>query len=381
MNTRFAIWAAVAGVTSVAITIYVHVGLEAADKISSSAGLVVALLAAALTFDQVAAQRKKGVVVNPEAPTIPEARRFIEDLRRLRGNSSFKEVGAHMGRHGSFLARRLVPTGPLPSLEFVKAYTTACGADPVPWVDRWSALARATMAAAPSRRKKSVHAVARIVVLAAVVIAGVWVTEKVLSTPTGPVPSLVIPTSSPAASPSPVTSGHGFPITIESMTMRIFSGDWTQTVSGNIEIWSNLTCPSGVTTYWMALRPIGTVAQFTCNSWQHHKWVNVPAGFYHFEIWKQRDGQTVMGTALVHTSTPITFHPKLNPPVSKPPAGTLPGSADPPRTSILGSRSARNSPVPSRRLAPDPLHHCSHRLAIEVCHNAPSAGIRTGDVR
>ncbi|MER5620161.1 hypothetical protein ABT061_03865 [Streptosporangium sp. NPDC002544] len=323
MNARFAIWAAVAGVTSVAITIYVHVGLEAADQISSSAGLVVALLAAALAFDQVATQRKKGVVVNPEAPAIPEARRFIEDLRRLRGNSSFKEVGAHMGRHSSFLARRLVPTGPLPSLEFVRAYTSACGADPAPWVDRWSALARATMAAAPSRRKKSVHAVARITVLAAVVIAGVWVTEKALPTRAKLDSSPVIPTSSPAASPAPIASGRGFPMNIESMTMRIFSGDWTQTVSGDIEVWSNLTCPSGVTTYWMALRPIGTVAQFTCNSWQHHKWVDVPEGFYHFEIWKQRDGQTITGNAVVHTSVPITFHPKSNPSTLKPSAGTL----------------------------------------------------------
>src|SRR5690606_5598590 len=67
---------------------------------------------------------------------------FVDDLRRLRGETSLEEVGRRIGYHPSTVSRRLKPVE-LPPWRFVESYVRACGADPAGWRPRWEALAAA----------------------------------------------------------------------------------------------------------------------------------------------------------------------------------------------------------------------------------------------
>ncbi|GAB3146656.1 helix-turn-helix domain-containing protein [Microbispora hainanensis] len=117
----------------------------------------------------------------------------------------------------------------------------------------------------------------------------------------------VATSASPPPAPDP---GYGFAMRIDRMAFRILSREWTQTSAGDVELWWNNSCPEGTTTYWVALRPTGEAARFSCNSWQYRKWAGVPAGTYHLEFWKDQDGRSLHGSGAMRASVPIIVHPK-----------------------------------------------------------------------
>lgn len=133
----------------------------------------------------------------------------------------------------------------------------------------------------------------------------------------------------PTSSPPGLPPGRGFPLRIDQMAFRILSRQWTQTATGDIELWFNNHCPQGTSHYWVALRPNGEVVQFSCNSWQYHKWSASPAGVYYFEIWKEHDGQVIHGSGVLRSSVPIVMHPKWSP------------------TPVIPASRVRESPQPS----------------------------------
>ncbi|MGP4094260.1 helix-turn-helix domain-containing protein [Nonomuraea sp. KM90] len=236
---------------------------------------------------------------------------FVDDLRRLRGAMSLQEIGTRMGYHSSTVSRRLNPDEP-PPLDFVRAYVTACGADPGPWEERWRGLTEEMPERqtpnGPVRRPRR-----RWIVLGAVtvviVVAGVVVLAVVLLRPSGSEPSAV---SVSTTSPEPPERGTGFPWRIDRMSTRLTSRTWSQTAEGSIEIWADLACPRSAAPYWIALRPEGEAVRFTCGSWQHHRWERVPPGNHHFEVWKDADGQALSGVGALRASTPIVERPKAS---------------------------------------------------------------------
>ncbi|MEV0386598.1 helix-turn-helix domain-containing protein [Nonomuraea sp. NPDC050643] len=244
---------------------------------------------------------------------------FVDDLRRLRGATSLQEIGSRMGYHSSTVSRRLNPDEP-PSLDFVRAYVTACGADPGLWEERWRELMEPSAGSAdglayrppavrPARRRAVLWGVSRRAMLwggigaAAAVVA----TLVVVSRPLGPPPPAV---SAPASSPAPPAGGAGFPWRIDRMASRLNSHVWSQEAAGSVEIWANLACPRSVTPYWIALRPEGEAVRFTCGSWQHHRWESARPGSHHFEVWKVDDGQALSGEGVLRSSTLIAEQTK-----------------------------------------------------------------------
>lgn len=119
--------------------------------------------------------------------------------------------------------------------------------------------------------------------------------------------------ASPVSAPPEMKPGYGFRTRIEFMAFRISSSWWTQTVDGAVEYWSRNTCPPGTVAYWVALLPSHETVQFTCDSWQYHKWTGILPGTYHLEIWKEYDGQAVRGSGVVRSSVPVMVHPKPSP--------------------------------------------------------------------
>ena len=147
-----------------------------------------------------------------------------------------QEIGTRMGYHSSTVSRRLNPDEP-PPLDFVRAYVTACGADPGPWEERWRGLTEELPEQeapnGPARRRRR-----RWIVLGAVtvvvVVAGVVVLAVVLLRPSGSEPSAV---SVPTTSPEPPERGTGFPWRIDRMSTRLTSRTWSQ-------ICTEMTLPS-----------------------------------------------------------------------------------------------------------------------------------------
>ncbi|WP_113699539.1 helix-turn-helix domain-containing protein [Nonomuraea lactucae] len=245
---------------------------------------------------------------------------LADDLRKLRGTLSLEEVGRRMGYHPSTVSRRLSPAD-LPPLEFVTAYVTACDGDPGPWEERWREIRRSvetTSAGTPPddtgpvrpRRKPYILTA----ILTATAIAGGVAASAALWLPgirgeTGPPPETG-PTALSTTSPGPATTGHGFRWTIERMTLRLLSRQWTQTAPGDIRIWARLTCPRGVTSYRIAVRPDGHTARFACGSWQYHEWAGVPGGRHHFEVWKDDDGHAVSGEGMLSSTVSIVELPR-----------------------------------------------------------------------
>lgn len=241
---------------------------------------------------------------------------FVDDLRRLRGESSLQEVGHRMGYHSSTVSRRLTPAE-LPPLDFVLAYVTACDADRDAWEERWRSLNGAghdpqpepPPPPTPRSRRPLIAAVIAVVVLGG---AGVWWLSSRESAPARSAPALAAP--APAA-PS-VTAADGFPWTVRNMFKSLSSREWTQQGDGDLEIWVNISCPAGGVEYWIALRPGGETVRFECNSGQSYTWTDVPGGRYHFDLWKENNGLAVSGTGVVRSSTTIVQHPKPTPSVS-----------------------------------------------------------------
>ncbi|WP_214323962.1 helix-turn-helix domain-containing protein [Nonomuraea sediminis] len=228
---------------------------------------------------------------------------FVDDLRRLRGAMSLQEVGSRMGYHSSTVSRRLNPDE-LPPLDFVRAYVTACGADPGPWEERW----RKIPGQPPDRPVR--HRRRRWVVIGAVAAVAIAVlVAAALRLYGSAAPAVSVATTSPA----PPKSGAGFSWKITRMVSGLTSRTWSQAASGNIEIWANLGCPGNAISYWIALRPHGETVRFSCGSWQHHRWAEVAAGSHHFEVWKEGDGLALSGEGVLASSTLIVEQPKVSP--------------------------------------------------------------------
>ncbi|MFI9561484.1 hypothetical protein [Nonomuraea endophytica] len=241
---------------------------------------------------------------------------FVDDLRRLRGEMSLQEVGQRMRYHSSTISRRLNPAE-LPPLDFVRSYVAACGGDPDVWETRWRGIAGESgepgssldlpgePAGEPPRRVSWRLPLAA--ALAVVIVAGgsgyLWLSSR------EPGPAIATPASvSPSVSPA-----SGFPWKVTNMFKQVTSREWTQHTEGDLEIWANFSCPTGMVEYWIALRPGGASARFACNSWQVHTWTGLRPGRYNFELWKDNDGRAVSGIGVVRCSSPIVQHPKPSP--------------------------------------------------------------------
>ncbi|NRQ30924.1 hypothetical protein HII36_03610 [Nonomuraea sp. NN258] len=228
---------------------------------------------------------------------------FVDDLRRLRGRLSLREIGERMLYHSSTISRRLTPDE-LPPLDFVRSYVAACGGDVEAWERRWRGLA--VPAESPSRpRRRARIAVAAIAL--AVIGAGTGVAALSGAFSSG---ADAEQAALPGLTPAPVASGRGFDWKVDRMTVRLSSREWVQSASGTIEVWANMTCPVEVTTYWMAVRPDTRAIRFTCNAWQYHKWEGIPAGRHHFEIWKTDDGLAIHGQGVLQANITIHERPK-----------------------------------------------------------------------
>ncbi|MGV9307586.1 helix-turn-helix domain-containing protein [Nonomuraea sp. NPDC003727] len=268
---------------------------------------------------------------------------FVDDLRRLRGTLTLEELGRRMRYHPSTLSRRLTPKE-LPPQEFVDAYVRACGHDPQPWLERRRELGEQPAETQPDNpadiqpdnpaatqpddsavAPPDAPAVAspppvapwwrrpRYLAPAAAVIAALLLGYSLLTpseSGTGPAAALL---AVPVSGAPQVVKGYGFPTRIDRMAFRIFSPWWTQTAKGDVEFWSYESCPQGTTVYWVAVRPSREAVQFACNTWQYHKWTDVPPGTYQLETWKLHDGQAIKGSGVVRSSVPIVVHPKETP--------------------------------------------------------------------
>ncbi|SDL29276.1 hypothetical protein SAMN05421874_1194 [Nonomuraea maritima] len=261
---------------------------------------------------------RKDQPINREQGPVAE---FVDDLRRLRGALTLNEIGHRMQYHPSTLSRRLTPKE-LPPQDFVDSYVRACGHDPGPWIERRRELSRSSTdpqviepGSATETREAATPWWKRphyLVPAAAVLFVPLAVYLLLPASPSlGDEQS---PASASRASGPPVPEpGRGFPIRIDRMAFRIFSPWWTQTSAGDIEFWSLNVCPQGTTTYWVAVHPTREAVRFACNTWQYHKWADVPAGTYHLEIWKEHDGQSIKGSGAMRSSVPIVVHPKSTP--------------------------------------------------------------------
>lgn len=239
---------------------------------------------------------RKDQPIDREAGPVAE---FVDDLRRLRGELSLQEVGRRMRYHSSTISRRLNP-GELPPLDFVRSYVSACEADPAAWEARWRELAQEPPPArGPLRLRPLLAAGIAMLVLAA---GGIFLLRD-----TGP------PDAKPASGPPQIVPANGFPWQVKNMYKQVTSREWTQQADGDLEVWANLTCPVGTTEYWIALRPGGASARFSCNAWQMHRWSGLRAGRYNFELWKDNDGRAVTGVGAVRSTSPIIQHQKASP--------------------------------------------------------------------
>ncbi|MFD9944757.1 helix-turn-helix domain-containing protein [Nonomuraea sp. NPDC059023] len=238
---------------------------------------------------------------------------FVDDLRRLRGEMSLQEVGQRMRYHSSTISRRLNPAE-LPPLDFVRSYVEACGGDPDAWEARWRAVAGepgsppglpGEPAGQPPRRGSWRLPLAA--ALAVVTVAGgsgyLWLSSR------EPGPA----NATPASASPPVSPASGFPWKVTNMYKQVTSREWTQHAEGDLEVWANLSCPTGMTEYWIALRPGGASARFECGSWQVHTWTGLRPGRYNFELWKDNDGRAVSGIGVVRSTSSIVQHPKPSP--------------------------------------------------------------------
>lgn len=227
---------------------------------------------------------------------------FVDDLRRLRGELSLQEVGHRMGYHSSTVSRRLTPAE-LPALDFVLAYVTACGADRGPWEERWRALKGESVEPEREPGRRLLPIAAAVAVL--LIVGGVVYWWQAVSGGE-PAPAL----AAPAADAPAVTAANGFPWDVKNMFKQLSSREWTQQADGDLEIWVNISCPAGMTEYWLALRPSGETVRFGCNAGQSYTWAHVPSGRYHFDLWKENNGLPVSGTGVVRSSATIVQHPK-----------------------------------------------------------------------
>ncbi|SEH02370.1 hypothetical protein SAMN05444920_12628 [Nonomuraea solani] len=229
---------------------------------------------------------------------------FVDDLRRLRGELSLQEIGRRMRYHPSTLSRRLNPEE-MPPLDFVRSYVTACDGDSVGWETRWRQIAGESPVEEPARRTSWRLPVA--VGLALVVVVGgagyLWLSGG----RSGPA------IAARASASPPVSPDSGFSWQVKNMYKQVTSREWTQQTDGDLEVWAKLACPSGMTEYWIALRPGGTSARFECNAWQVHTWAGLSAGRYNFELWKENDGRAVSGVGVVRSTSPIVQHTKAPP--------------------------------------------------------------------
>ncbi|MFI6503601.1 helix-turn-helix domain-containing protein [Nonomuraea typhae] len=228
---------------------------------------------------------------------------LIDDLRRLRGRLSLEEVGRRMGYHSSTVSRRLSPED-LPPLDFVTAYVTACGQEPGPWEERWRQAEEAQSQEqqedppSPRRPRWWIYVLAPAVLLAAGV---VWLAAMDRT-----------PQAVAAPPPDPV-AGQGFRWTIDHLTVRLLSRRWTMAEPGNVEIWANMACPQGVTSYVIALQPGGQPVRYDCGRWQRYTWTGVARGMHYFEVTKSDDGLVIKGEGLVSSTTKVVEVPRPTP--------------------------------------------------------------------
>jgi hypothetical protein len=172
-------------------------------------------------------------------------------------------------------------------------------------------------------RNSTITVVTVVAVLSAVLVISALSTGD---DPSNPAPTTSTAAVATSASPPPAPDPrYGFATRIDRMAFRVLSREWTQTSAGDVELWWNNSCPDGTTMYWVALRPTGEAARFSCNSWQYRKWAMVPAGTYHLEFWKDDDGRSLHGSGAMRASVPIIVHPK---PVPTPPGSATPGHQD-----------------------------------------------------